>query len=77
MATANGKPTAKATAIVDANAESKLTSGCALSSSDMAPLHGSERQGAVTGTAETATRRTLVPNEGCSDMVNAGLMAQG
>ena len=50
IATAIGKPNAKAQKIVNVNAESKFTSGCALSSSDMALLHGSERQKAVTGT---------------------------
>jgi hypothetical protein len=50
IATAIGKPKAKATAIVDVNAESRFTSGCTLSRSGMALLHGSERQKAVTGT---------------------------
>jgi len=42
MATAMGRPKAKATAIVDVNAESKFLFGCTLSNSDMASLHGLE-----------------------------------
>ena len=42
IATAMGKPKAKATAIVDVNAESKLIFGCTLCGSDMASLHALE-----------------------------------
>lgn len=50
IATAIGRPKTNATAIVDVNAESKLTPKCTLPGPDMAPLHGSERRSAITGT---------------------------
>jgi hypothetical protein len=81
IATAIGKPKAKATAIVDVNAESKFTPGCTLSSSDMALLHGSEKEkkpspgqnGDGFSLAHTCPEGT---NEWCSDIVNEVLTAQ-
>lgn len=61
IATAIGKPKAKARAIVDVNAESKFTSGCTLSSSNMVSLHGSETEKANGGTKRCRLlARTLV-----------------
>src|SRR5882757_4302159 len=56
IATAIGKPKANATAIVDVNAESKLVSGCTLSSSGMIPLHGLEGKSRHRDKAVTASR---------------------
>ena len=57
IASAMGKPKAKATAIVDENADSKFPLGCTLSSSDdIAPLHGSEGKSRHRDKAVTASR---------------------
>jgi hypothetical protein len=73
IATAIGKPKAKATAIVAVNAESKFTSGCTLSSSDMALLHGSAGQKAVTGTK----RRRLLARTHVSRRDGAMVLGHG
>ena len=80
IASAMGKPKAKATAIVDENADSKFPLGCTLSSSDdIAPLHGSEPKKPSPG--QSGDGFSLAPtcpegtDEWCSDMVNGALTA--
>ena len=75
IATAIGKPRAKAPTIAHANAASEFTSGCALSSSDMAYSNRSGSVEAATGTkaATASPSRTLCPertDECCSNMIN-------
>ena len=60
-ATAIGKPRAKAPTIAHANAASEFTSGCALSSSDMAYSNRSGSVEAATGTK----RQRLLPHARC------------
>jgi hypothetical protein len=78
IAAAIGKPKTKATAIVEVNAESKFIPRYTLSGSDMAPLHGWERQKPSPGQAGFSphTRFQKGRGEWCSDMVNGRLMAQ-
>ena len=81
MATAIGKPMPKAAAIVDANAKSKSSSGCTLSSSGMA--YSTNRRAKKPSPGRSDKRLSGSPTlcseaptaKGCLKMVNKVLIA--
>ena len=81
MATAIGKPMPRAAAIVDANANSKSSSGCTLLSSGMAYSTNRKAKKPSPGRSDNrlSGSRTLCPEapgaKGCLNMVNKALIA--
>jgi hypothetical protein len=72
MATAMGKPSARATAIVDVNAASKFTFGLTLSSTGMASLQQLGGRNAVTETSGDGASRAHTCPEGKMMMLRHG-----
>ena len=81
IATAIGKPMPRAAAIVDANANSKSSSGCTLSSSGMAystnrkAKKSRHRDEAINGFLAHATESRSPRAKGCLKMVNKVIIA--
>jgi hypothetical protein len=76
IAAAIGRPTAKATAIVDVIAKSKSSSGCTLSSLDMAYSNKRKpKAGAGTSGNGILAHCVEAPGKWCSRMVNKTLIA--